>query len=228
MGWILFRSNIFNRIGISYHFQLDSALGLPRKKNRRVTQFYNNFNSPVTFLFSSRLLGEMDLIKDFQTRVLPIKDKLYRFALRIVEDDSEAKDVVQEVFIKVWHKREEMHLYKNMEAWCMRLTRNLSIDKLRSKHRRVVPLENGVAVPQTDTTPYQETAAKDTVDYVRKLMQGLPLKQKMVMQLRDIEGLTYQEVSQVLDIPLNQVKVNLFRARKTIRKQLIQSESYGL
>ena len=170
----------------------------------------------------------MSLIEDFQTRVLPIKDKLYRFALRIVEDDSEAKDVVQEVFIKVWNRREEMHLYKNMEAWCMRLTRNLSIDKLRSKHRRVVPLETSTAMPQTDTTPYQQAAMKDTVDYIRHLMESLPLKQKMVMQLRDIEGMSYQEIADALEIPLNQVKVNLFRARKTIRQQLIQSESYGL
>ena len=170
----------------------------------------------------------MNLIKDFKTRILPIKDKLYRFALRIVEDESEAKDVVQEVFIKVWNKRMEMHRYANLEAWCMRLTRNLSIDKLRSKHRRVVPLEGRMVMAETNTTPYQKTAMKDTVDYVRQLMQGLPMKQKMVMQLRDIEGLTYQEIAQTLDISLSQVKVNLFRARKTIRQQLIKSESYGV
>lgn len=168
----------------------------------------------------------MNLIKDFKTRVVPIKDKLYRLALRIVGDDGEAKDVVQEVLIKVWNKREEMHLYKNMEAWCMRLTKNLSIDKLRSKHRRVVPLEGAVTAIKTEFTPYQQTAMKDTVDYIHRLMEELPLKQKMVMQLRDIEGMTYQEIAQALDISLNQVKVNLFRARKTIRKKLTQSESY--
>ena len=75
---------------------------------------------------------------EFSEMVIPYKDKLYRFALRIVKDSFIAEDVVQEVMIKVWKKREYFETLDNKEAWCMTLTKNLAIDKTRSKHRRNV------------------------------------------------------------------------------------------
>ena len=67
-------------------------------------------------------------LQTFNETILPIRDKLYRFALRILGNTQEAEDVVQEVFIKVWKKRNEWHTWSNMEAMCMTMTRNLSID----------------------------------------------------------------------------------------------------
>ena len=75
-------------------------------------------------------------LEAFQNRVLPSKNKLFRFAFRMLGSSEEAKDVVQEVLIKVWNGREQMAEVQNMEAWCMRITKNLSLDKLRSRQRR--------------------------------------------------------------------------------------------
>ena len=69
--------------------------------------------------------------EQFQTRVLPAKNKLYRYALSIVSDDELAKDIVQEVFIKLWNQRERLAEIKNIEAWSMTLTRNQSLEKLQ-------------------------------------------------------------------------------------------------
>lgn len=168
------------------------------------------------------------IIEDYKRLVLPIKDKLFRFSLRIVGNVAEAEDVVQEVFIKVWNKRSELGTYKNIEAWCMTLTKNLSIDKLRSKHRRVDAIADGFDTPSKTASPYQVAATNDTMGRIRNMMAQLPEKQKMVMQLRDIEGMSYKEIAKILNITLDQVKINLFRARKAIRAQLLNSESYGL
>ena len=65
-------------------------------------------------------------LEAFQTRVLPAKNKLFRFAFRLLGSSEEAKDVVQEVLIKVWNGREQMAEVQNLEAWCMRITKNLS------------------------------------------------------------------------------------------------------
>jgi len=177
---------------------------------------------------SNRHEDEMSL-EDFTHLILPIKNKLFRFSLRIVGNVAEAEDVVQEVFIKVWNKRSDLANYSNVEAWCMTLTKNLSIDKLRSKHRRADSFREGFDVPTTKSeNPYHQTAYNDTFDRVQKLLNDLPEKQRMVMQLRDIEGLAYQEIADTLNISLQQVKVNLFRARQQIRVQLVNSESYGL
>ncbi|MBN8676718.1 MAG: RNA polymerase sigma factor [Chitinophagales bacterium] len=158
----------------------------------------------------------------FQEQVLPIRNKLYRFALRITGSVHEAEDVVQEVLEKVWKTAPEQSVnVQNWEAWCMTLTRNRSLDKTRSQSlRRTAPLE-GVAERSADGyNPAQATESADLVQKVKQLMQELPDKQRMVMHLRDIEELSYEEIAEALSISMEQVKVNLHRARKTIREQM--------
>ncbi len=181
----------------------------------------------VTKEFTNRHFSIM-ILEDYKKLVLPIKNKLFRFSLRIVGNVAEAEDVVQEVFIKVWNKRQELDAYKNVEAWCMTLTKNLSIDKIRSKHRRVGALQDTFDMPSPSATPYQTTVTNDTMSRIEKMMATLPEKQRMIMQLRDIEEMSYKEIAEILKISLDQVKINLFRARKEIRSQLLNSESYGL
>ncbi len=177
---------------------------------------------------SNRHDDDMSL-EDFTHLILPIKNKLFRFSLRIVGNVAEAEDVVQEVFIKVWNKRSDLANYSNIEAWCMTLTKNLSIDKLRSKHRKADSFKDGFDVPSAKSDdPYHQTTYNDTFERIQNMLSDLPEKQRMVMQLRDIEGLAYQEIADALNISLQQVKVNLFRARQQIRVQLVNSESYGL
>ncbi len=167
-------------------------------------------------------------IEVFKKQVLPIKDQLFRFSLRIVGNVAIAEDVVQEVFIKLWAKREDLSEIKNLEAWCMRMTKNLSIDKLRSKHQKVGFFKEGFDVDNGMANPHQLTEQKDTITQIQLIMQRLPEKQRMTMHLRDIEGMTYEEITQVLHISLSQVKVNLFRARKFIRQELLNNKTYGL
>lgn len=159
----------------------------------------------------------------FQQHIFPIRDKLFRFALRITGSAHEAEDVVQEVMEKIWKSSEEQSgSVQNWEAWCMTLTRNRSLDKARSQNlRRTTPLD-GMA-ERSNGTPNQAHAIenRDLADQVKQMMQALPEKQRLVMHLRDIEELTYDEIAEVLNISLDQVKVNLHRARKSIREQLL-------
>ena len=157
---------------------------------------------------------------EFQTSILQIKNKLFRFSFNIINDETEAEDVVQEVFIKLWNQRDNMNQINNIEAWCMRVTRNLSIDKMRSKHRRTESFKEGFDMKDDSPSPYQETAGNDLFAKIKNLMRALPDKQRMVMELRDIEGFSYQEVADALEISLDQVKVNIYRARLAMRKEL--------
>lgn len=105
------------------------------------------------------------------------------------------------------------------------MTRNLSIDKLRSKHKKVVELD--VTYNGSDNhTPENIMQTKDTLLHIKKLMEELPEKQRSAMQLRDIEDYSYQEISDALDIPLSQVKIYLFRARTAIRQKMLKSSLY--
>lgn len=154
---------------------------------------------------------------DFKTQILPMKNRLFRFALGIVGQTAEAEDVVQEVFIKLWNNRQQLENITNVEAWCITATKNLSIDKLRSKHQRMVPMSAGFDLHDHSATPYEEAVTHDVFDQVRALINRLPEKQRDIMQLRDIEGMSYQEIADTLNVPMDQVKVYLFRARKAVR-----------
>jgi RNA polymerase sigma factor (sigma-70 family) len=165
---------------------------------------------------------------DFEKLTYSIKDKLYRFSLRITGNVMEAEDVVQEVFFKIWEKRDQMTDIQNPEAWCMTLTKNLSLDKLRSKHRNTTEISEAVYLTDSNTTPYQSSEKADLMDKIKDLMAVLPEKQKMVMHLRDIEGMTYDEIAVQLNMPLPQVKVYLHRARSFIREKMLETEQYGI
>ncbi len=167
-------------------------------------------------------------LKPVLEQILPLKDKLFRLALRVVGNAQEAEDVVQEVFIKMWNNRAEAQHIANKEAWCVRLTKNLAIDKSRSKHRRTQSLSTGFDMVGVQPLPDRVAEVKDSVERMRRLMESLPEKQKIVIQLRDVEGHTYQEIADALDIPLNTVKVTVFRARQFLKTQLLKADDYGL
>jgi RNA polymerase sigma-70 factor (ECF subfamily) len=159
----------------------------------------------------------------FHEQVFPIRHKLYRFALRITGSVHEAEDVVQEVLEKVWKTgQEQTESVQNWEAWCMTLTRNRSLDKTRSQTLRRTSTLDGVAEKSSDfLTPAQAAESRDLVALVKQMMQQLPEKQRLVMHLRDVEELSYDEIAESLGITLDQVKVNLHRARKTIREKML-------
>ncbi len=168
-------------------------------------------------------------IESFQTRVLPVKDKLYRFAFRLLGSEEEAKDVVQEVFVRVWNGREKMETIQNWEAWCMRITKNLSLDRLRTwKRRNTHSMEAGFDVREESLTPYENTEINESMQRVGSLIEALPEKQRNIIHLRDVEGYSYQEICDILELDMNQVKVNLFRARNNVREKIIKIDAYGL
>lgn len=169
------------------------------------------------------------LLEEFKHSVLPVKNKLYRFALRYLGNEDEAQDVVQEVLIKAWDRREDLHLYRSVEAWCMKLTRNISLNKLKSGHySKTDILDDGLTLKYQSQSPYESTEAQDTLNNIQRFMQQLPTLQQQVLQLRDVEGYSYEEISETLDVSLGQVKINLFRARQSLKKKLQSIDAYGI
>jgi RNA polymerase sigma factor (sigma-70 family) len=162
----------------------------------------------------------------FQTHILPIRHKLYRFALRITGHTQEAEDVVQEVLEKVWKSSEvQTEAVQNWEAWCMTLTRNRSLDKTRTTAlRRTAPIESAFDRRSNDSGPAHAAETNDLAMHIRALMQALPEKLRLTMHLRDVEELSYEEIAQTLNMSLDQVKINLHRARKAVRERVMNYE----
>jgi len=155
---------------------------------------------------------------DFKNNILlPYKDKMFRLALRMLTKREEAEDLVQEVLIKLWQQNDRLAEVQNLEAWVIRLTKNQCIDRLRGNTNGHKEWKDGLDWADSSPLPDARTESADAMHKLQKLMQRLPENQRMVMQLRDVEGMSYQEVGEALEIPLAQVKINLFRARQTMK-----------
>lgn len=163
----------------------------------------------------------------FRNDVLPMKNELFRLALRITLDRAEAEDVVQDTLIKVWDKRDSWTTIDNIEAFAMTVCRNLALDRTRSRANNNVSLDmEGAQEPMTQTTPYDRMVQQDNLRMVGQIVDSLPEKQRSCIQLRDFEGKAYKEIAAVLDITEEQVKVNIFRARQTIKQQFLKMSSF--
>ncbi len=116
-------------------------------------------------------------LETFQNSVFPAKNKLFRFAFHLLGSSEEAKDVVQEVFIKVWNGRDQLDEIQNMEAWCMRITKNLSLDRLRQQKRQATDeIEKGFQIEHTDRSPLENTEINESMKRIGDLMAALPDK----------------------------------------------------
>ncbi|MBP1542218.1 MAG: sigma-70 family RNA polymerase sigma factor [Prevotella sp.] len=162
----------------------------------------------------------------FQNNVLPLKNQLYRLALRITQNAEEAEDVVQETMMKVWNRRNEWQQLESIEAFCLTVCRNVAVDKIRRKDNLAQSLDDTTDVVDHShsANPEEQTVQHDRIRLVRRLISQLPEKQRCCMQLRDIEGKSYRDIATILDISEQQVKVNIFRARQTIKNQFMQIE----
>ena len=156
------------------------------------------------------------------------KNKLFRYALRILLNPAEAEDVVQEVFIKLWDHREQMDNIQNIDHWCLTVTRNLSIDKLRNKHNKTATLDFGTEISSAYANPYKQTLLNDAITQLHELMSKLPQQQRDAVHFRDIEGLSYQEIAENLAATPEQVKTWIFRGRQKLKTAFQKANDHGL
>ena len=167
----------------------------------------------------------------FRNDILPLKNKLFRLALRITLNSADAEDIVQETLIKVWKKRESWDEIESIEAFCYSICRNLALDRTRraDKFNESLDEKQNTAVDTSySANPEERVQQGDRMRLVKELIDHLPEKQRSVIQLRDFEGKSYKEIAVIMQMTDEQVKVTLFRARQTIKKKFLETEDYGL
>lgn len=154
------------------------------------------------------------------------KNKIYNYSVYMIRNRMDAEDVTQEVMIRIWQNINKFK-FAAAKAWIMRTTHNLCLDYLRrqsKKYTRELPIDDGLSETiedkLTDSRP-DEIASKNLVDKtIKAAVENLPEKLKSSFVLYELQGFKYKEISKILDIPLNSVKVNILRARKQLQKDL--------
>ena len=163
----------------------------------------------------------------FNSRIIPVRNKLYRFALKFMKNKQEAEDIVQDVLVKIWNQQNIIDELLNFEAWCMKLVRNQSLDRLKSSHYKNSQLKIDPETESLTHSPYQHTEDSNRINIIHRLIGSLPEKQQEVVHLRDVEGYSYLDIAEITGMDVNMVKVYLFRARNTIKTKLLNIEAYG-
>lgn len=163
---------------------------------------------------------------EFKQQFLPCHPKLYRAAFRLMGNAQDAEDMVQEAYLKLWNKRDELADVQHTEAYCITLVKNLCYDALR----RIHPDEDGRTPEElplaTDTNTAREVEQRDEANQVRRLIGRLPEQQKRVILLRDVNDCSFEEIEQATGLSAVNIRVLLSRARKKIREQYNQLMNY--
>lgn len=156
----------------------------------------------------------------FKTQVLVHKDQMYRLAQRILRNEEDAKDIVQDSFLKLWNKRKVLGNIKSIKSFSLTMVRNACIDHIR-KHRPETDKEQQINANSDFQNPEKQLEVSDQLSRVRAIINQLNEQQREVIQLREIEGLEYDEISEITGLSHNNLRVIISRARKEIKMQMM-------
>ena len=152
----------------------------------------------------------------FHTVWMPLQTRFYRMAFYMLESEADAKDAVQELYLKLWNLRDHLEMVQNPSAYGTMLLKNLCIDRIRKAR----PTEEPDEAAALEAPPDTALENRERLREVRKAIEGLPPTQKHLLLMRVFEGLSYEEIAQKTGLsPLN-IRVQVSLARKRIKQRL--------
>ena len=158
----------------------------------------------------------------FEAELLPFLEDLYPFALSLTNNHEDAEDLVQETFLKAYNNIEKYKPGTNAKAWLFTIMRNMYINEYKKKkklpnHKEIQ--ENTIDILEDSKLKKEDPELKKTIN---NSLMSLSEDFRMIVYLVDIEGLKYNEVSEIMGIPVGTVRSRLHRARAKLRKKLEQ------
>ncbi len=146
--------------------------------------------------------------------------RVYRFALRLVKNESAAEDLISEIFLDVWRQAGKFEGRSAVSTWILAITRFKALSALRRRTDAELDDETAAAIEDTSDNPEEVVAKKDTGDVLRKCLSALSAEHREVIDLVYYHEKSVEEVAEIVGIPENTVKTRLFYARKKLAELL--------
>ena len=162
----------------------------------------------------------------FENKIIPVSQKMYRYAFSILKNAETSKDIVQECLLKIWKKRDLLSSISCHESWAMRITRNQCYDWVKT-NRFTIEADNLNFVSDSYEADH-ESILNDSMNWLDKILKTISTKNREIFHLREVEELTYQEIAEVMSLSLSDVKVSIYRTRQKIKHSFQKIEEYGI
>lgn len=184
----------------------------------------NQVDTPIRKTYS-----EAKKVQVFEQEFMPHIDSMYNFAYRLTFDEDEAKDLVQDTYLKSYRFINSFQEGTNAKAWLYRILKNSFINEYRRKskqpskvdYQEVEQFYNSEDTPANATVDLRMETTKDMIgDEISNALNSLAIDFRTVIILCDLEGFTYEEMAKILDIPIGTVRSRLHRARNLLREKL--------
>ena len=163
----------------------------------------------------------------FKSEVMIHQALVYRLAKGLLVSKEEAEDVVQEMMTRLWMQKDSLVQVDNKRAFIAKMTKNYCLDRLKSKQAQRVSWDT-VHEKQAIWSPEQPMEAKESIEMIYRCLAQLPETQRLLFQLRDIEGMEYQEIEEITGMQPVAIRVALSRVRKTLKNHVLQQNQHGL
>jgi RNA polymerase sigma-70 factor, ECF subfamily len=157
----------------------------------------------------------------FRKEIIPVREKLFLTAFRILENKDDAEDAVQETMIRLWNLRDDLEKYDNRVALAMTITKNQCIDKIRSRGK-TISIEPDLYRRASPDNPLLQLERKNTEDVLKAIIEDLPALQKAIITMKDIDGYELAEIAEITGSSPEAIRVNLSRARKKVREEYVR------
>lgn len=172
---------------------------------------------------------EVQKQEDFEEEIIPHLDAMYNFALRLTSDPSDAEDLVQDSIVKAFRFFSSYEKGTNAKAWLFRILKNSYINNYRKKSKQpnqvdydeVATFYETIRAERTDTSDLEDKMFRDLIDDdISTALEELPEDFRTVVLLCDVEGFTYEEIANMLDVPIGTIRSRLHRGRNLLKAQL--------
>jgi RNA polymerase sigma-70 factor (ECF subfamily) len=169
--------------------------------------------------------------EDFNEEILPHLDAMYNFALRLTSDPNDAEDLVQDTIVKAYRFFASYEKGTNAKAWLFRILKNSYINTYRKQSKKpnqvdydeVATFYETIRDERTDTSDLEDRMFRELIDdHISKALDRLPEDFRTVVLLCDVEGFTYEEIANMLDVPIGTIRSRLHRGRNLLRSELLE------
>lgn len=169
--------------------------------------------------------------KDFEEEIIPHLDAMYNFGLRLTSDPNDAEDLVQDTIVKAYRFFSSYEKGTNAKAWLFRILKNSYINNYRKQSKQpnqvdydeVSSFYETIRADRTDTSDLEDRMFRELIDDdISNALEELPEDFRTVVLLCDVEGFTYEEIANMLDVPIGTIRSRLHRGRNLLKSQLME------